>query len=114
MAKKKINSNAKGKAGELEFANLCKGYGFDTRRSQQFSGMHKEADGDVVGLDNCYIEVKRLERINVDLVMDRLKEDNKTGDMGILAHRKNQKSWLITMEFEDWMEMYKRYLLTLE
>ena len=108
----RINSNTKGKVGELEFANLCKTYGFNTRRSVQYSGINIDSDADVIGLPNIYIEVKRVEAINVDKVMDRLREDNKTDDMGILAHRKNNKGWLVTMDFTDWMEIYKRYLTT--
>lgn len=107
----KINSNAKGKNGELEFSNLCKSYGFNTRRSVQYSGINKDADADVIGLPDIYIEVKRVERLNINEAMEQVKRD-KHGDLGIVAHRKNHKPWLITMEFEDWMEMYKRYLLT--
>jgi len=107
----KINSKKKGSKGELEFANLCKQYGFKTRRSQQYSGIDINSDADVIGLPDIYIEVKRLEKINVDLVMDKLRDDNKTDDYGILAHRKNNKGWLVTMDFDDWMEIYKRYLI---
>lgn len=108
----KINSKKKGSRGELEFANLCKEYGFNTRRSEQYCGAN--GDADVIGLPNIYIEVKRVESLNIEKAMGKLREDNLKKDLGILAHRKNNKGWLVTMDFEDWMELYKRYLITLE
>ena len=107
----KINSNAKGKAGELEFANLCKEYGFETRRSQQYCGIN--SDSDVVGLPGLHVEVKRVEKLHLSNAMEQACGDMAKGDMPIIAHRKNREDWMITMRFEDWMEIYKRYLLTI-
>ena len=107
----KINSKKKGSRGELEFANLCKKYGFeDARRSQQYAGINNDAD--VVGLPGLHVEVKRVERLNIDIAMDQCIKDKREDEIGIVAHRKNQKGWLVTMTFEDWVEIYKRYLLT--
>lgn len=107
----KINSKAKGKNGELEFVKICKEYGFeDCRRSQQFSGEGHTAD--IVGLPELHIEVKRVERLNIYDAIEQCERDKKEEDLGIVAHRKNNKDWLITMTFEDWMEIYKRYLVT--
>lgn len=109
----RINSNRKGKVGELEFANLCKDYGFnDARRSQQYSGEGHTAD--VVGLPNLHVEVKRVERLNIEKAIEQCQGDKAEDDLGVVAHRKNNKPWLITMTFDDWMEIYKRYLTTLE
>lgn len=108
----KINSKKKGSRGELEFSNLCKTYGFKTRRSQQYSGFNKDADADVVGLPGIHIEVKRVEKLNIDNAVVQMLRDKKDDELGIVAHRKNQKGWLVTMTFEDWMEIYKRYLVT--
>ncbi len=106
----KINSKQKGKKGELEFANLCKKYGFNTRRSQQFAGINNDAD--VVGLPDIHVEVKRVERLNIYDAIEQAIRDKKDDEMAIVAHRKNHKPWLVTMTFDDWMEIYKRYLLT--
>ena len=48
-----INSRRKGKAGELEWARLCREHGYDCRRGQQFSGSN--GDADVVGLPGIHI-----------------------------------------------------------
>jgi len=108
----KINSNRKGKEAETEFVNLCKKYGFDkVRRSQQYSGMNEDADADVVGLPDLYVEVKRVESLNIGKAIEQCLRDKKEEDFAIVAHRKNNKPWLITMTFDDWMEIYKRYLI---
>ena len=105
---KKINSKQKGKAGELEFSNLCKEHGFDTRRSQQYCGINNDAD--VVGLEGLHIEVKRVERINIDDAMDQAIRDKKDDEIAIIAHRKNRKPWKVTMLFDDWIRFYKKFI----
>lgn len=105
---KKINSKQKGKAGELEFSNLCKEHGFDTRRSQQYAGINNDAD--VVGLEGIHIEVKRVERLNIDNAIEQAIRDKADEEMPIVAHRKNRKPWLVTMLADDWFELYKKYV----
>lgn len=109
----RINSKRKGKDGELEFVNKCKEYGFEgARRSQQYAGINNDAD--VVGLPDLHIEVKRVERLNIYDAIKQCHRDKKVDELGIVAHRKNHEEWLITMTFDEWMEMYKRYLLTID
>jgi hypothetical protein len=40
--------------------------------------------------------------------------DKREEELGIVAHRKDRTPWLVTMTLDDWMEIYKRYLITLE
>ena len=35
---------------------------------------------------------------------------NKKDELGMVAHRKNRRPWLVTMTFEEWIEIYKGYL----
>lgn len=104
----KINSKQKGAKGEREFSNLCKEQGFDTRRSQQYCGAN--GDADVIGLPNIHIEVKRVERLNIENAIEQAISDKKDNDIPIVAHRKNRKPWLVTMTVEDWFKLYKAYL----
>ncbi len=105
---KKINSREKGKAGEREFAALCRKHGFENaRRSQQYSGIN--GDADVVGLDGVHIEVKRVERLNIEKALQQAKRDSKEGEIPIVAHRKNREEWLITMRAEDWFKLYRAW-----
>lgn len=104
---KKINSREKGKAGEREFAALCREHGFENaRRGQQYSGI--EGD-DVVGLDGIHVEVKRVERLNISNAMQQAIRDSKEDEVPIVAHRKNRGSWKVTMRAEDWFKLYKAW-----
>lgn len=104
----RINSRAKGAAGEREWANICKKQGFeDARRGQQFSGIEGK---DVVGLPAIHVEVKRVERLNISNAMRQAERDKADNEIPIVAHRKNREPWLVTMRAEDWFKFYKKYL----
>ena len=103
----KINSKRKGKRGELEFSNLCKEHGFNTRRSQQYSGIN--GDADVVGLEGIHIE-----RLNISNAMKQAIRDSKEGEIPIVAHRKNRENWKVTMKLDDWFKFYKAWLKEVE
>jgi len=100
-----MNSNQKGKVGEREFAKVCREHGYEARRGQQYNGI--EGD-DVVGLPGIHIEVKRVERLNIEGAMSQSKADAKTV-IPIVAHRKNHCEWLITMTAEDWFNFYREW-----
>jgi Holliday junction resolvase len=98
-------SRNKGKRGEREFASLCREEGYDARRGQQYSGVEGE---DVIGLPGIHIEVKRVERLNIYDAIDQAVRDTQ-GAIPIVAHRKNNHRWLITMCAEDWFEIYREW-----
>lgn len=102
-----MNSNRKGKSGELELAHKLKEYGYNARRSVQYCGAN--GDADVVGLDGIHIECKRVERLNIDDAMEQVIADVRAGELPAVFHRKNRKKWLVTMTLDDWMELYKAY-----
>lgn len=103
-----INSNQKGKRGEREVAGLLKEHGFsDARRSQQYAGTNNDAD--VVGLDGIHIEVKRVERLNIDKAMEQAISDCGEEDTPVVIHRKDRKDWKVTMLFDDWVDLYKAW-----
>ena len=106
MGTKKINSREKGKKGEREIAKLIRERGYDVRRGQQYNGLEGE---DVVGLDYIHIEVKRVEQLNIDNAMEQAKRDAKLGQIPAVFHRKNNKKWKVTLEFEDFMTLYDSY-----
>ena len=102
-----MNSRDKGKRGELEAAKLLKEHGYDARRGQQFSGAN--GDADVVGLPGIHIEVKRVEKLNIDNALDQAIRDKRAAEIPIVLHRKNRSVWKVTMRFEDWIAMYKAW-----
>ena len=102
-----MNSRDKGKRGELEVAHLLKKYGYDARRGQQYAGSN--GDADVVGLPDIHLEVKRVEKLNIDNALSQSIRDARDEEVPIVMHRKNRTEWKITMRFEDWMEMYEAW-----
>lgn len=101
-----MNSNRKGKVAELEVAHLLQEYGYDARRSVQYCGAN--GDADVVGLPGVHLEVKRVEKLNLDKAMEQSIADAKEGEMPVVVHRKNRKEWEVTMLMKDFMELYER------
>lgn len=98
-----MNSRNKGARGERELAELLRGYGYEARRGQQFSGAN--GDADVVGLPGYHIECKRVERLNIDEAMAQSIRDARENEIPIVCHRKDRKGWLVTIRFEDFMEV---------
>ncbi len=109
-----INSKQKGKNGELEFAHECEKYGLlGVHRTAQTNGKLEQSLADCEGLPGIHIEVKRVERLNIDGAMDQAKRDlstKKEKRFPVVFHRRNRKKWLATMEFQDWVELYKCWL----
>lgn len=104
-----INSRQKGKRGELELASILRELGFqNVRRSQQYAGMH--GDADLVGLEKIHVEVKRNEHLNVQDAVDQSVRDAREGELPAVFHRKNDCPWLVTMKLEDWIEIYKEFI----
>lgn len=102
-----MNSREKGKRGELEVAHLLQQYGYEARRSQQYAGINNDAD--VVGLPGIHIEVKRVEKLNIDNALDQAFVDKGDDEIPIVMHRKNRAWWKVTMDFDDWMKLYKAW-----
>lgn len=101
-----INSKKKGANGERELANKLKEYGYNTRRGQQYNGLEGE---DVVGLDYIHIECKRVERLNLEDAILQAKRDTSNLQVPAVFHRKNNHKWLVTMELENWMQLYAEF-----
>ena len=117
-----MNSREKGKRGEIELSHILNAYGYETRRSQQFSGAN--GDADVVGLPGIHIEVKRVEKLNIDKALKQSIDDSYADELkqGIdlipaVFHRSNDDRkkgstkgvWKVTLRLKDFMEIYKAW-----
>ena len=106
------NSRKKGSRGELEWAKFCHEQGFDkVRRTQQYCGNTGDAS-DCVGLPSIHQEVKRVERLQLYDAINQAVIDSKgagKGALPIVAHRKNNCEWLVTMRAEDWFTLYREF-----
>ena len=98
------NSRRKGAVGEREIAKYLREHGFtDARRGQQFKG---GADSpDVVGLTGFHIEVKRVERLDLNAAMEQSIRDSAPNETPIVVHRRNNDYWKVTMRLDDFMEV---------
>ena len=102
-----INSRQKGARGEREFAKwIIENLGVSARRGQQFSG---GADSPDVACDlPLHFEVKRVEKLNIDVAMSQAVRD--CGDnLPVVVHRKDGKDWLFTVRAED-IEEFSRII----
>ena len=110
----RLNSRNKGKRGELELAHFLQGYGYDTRRGQQFSGAN--GDADVVGLPGIHIECKRVEKTSINEWLYQAITDARSEEIPVVFHRQNHDSknpvkgqWKVTLRADDFMELYKNW-----
>ena len=101
------NGKRKGKEGELELAHKLEEYGYNTRRSVQYNG--KDGQADVIGLPHIHVEIKRVEKLNIYDAITQAIRDAKNGNLPAVFHRKNRCNWLVTIELDDFMKIYKAY-----
>lgn len=102
MATSKINSRAKGCAGERELAQLLRNQGhLDARRGCQYNGLN--GDADVIGVKGIHIECKRQEKVYDEAWMKQAEGDVRKGDIPVVIYRRNHEKWklLIRQDLAD-------------
>jgi Holliday junction resolvase len=103
-----LNSREKGKRFERELASLLRSHGYkDARRSVQYCAAN--GDADVVGLPGIHIEAKAVERLNLYDAMAQAKRDAREGLLPAVFHKKNRCKVLVTMELEDFINIYREW-----
>lgn len=103
-----VNSKAKGARFERTLASRLREYGYDCRRGQQYCGAN--GDADVVGLPGLHIEAKHQETMRLYEWMSQAKRDSEgTGRLPAVFHKKNNAAILVTMELEDFMNLYREW-----
>lgn len=105
----KINSRAKGAAGEREWASYCREQGFDARRGQQFKGTADSPDVVSESMSMFHAEVKRVEKLQLQDAMDKAIAE--AGDkIPYVAHRRNRCNWLVTVRADDFFKLVREYI----
>lgn len=109
---KKINSKQKGAKFERKLASLFRNYGYDeARRTAQYCGNTGDAS-DVVGLPYLHIEAKHQEKMYLyDWMAQAISDANASGKgvFPAVFHKKNRCDILVTMRFDDFMQIYTEY-----
>lgn len=101
-----VNSKQKGARFERHLASRLREYGYEARRTAQYCGNTGDAS-DVVGLPGLHIEAKHQEQMRLYDWMSQAKRDSEgTGKLPAVFHKKNNADILVTMTFEDFMNLY--------
>ncbi|CDA50604.1 putative uncharacterized protein [Dialister sp. CAG:486] len=105
-----INSKAKGKRGELAWCRFCGGFGYTVRRTAQFCGNNEAGAADCIGIRGIHQEVKFVEHLNIQDAMDQSIRDARKAmkdEVPIVAHKRSNCEWLVTMRACDFLKLYK-------
>lgn len=104
-----MNSRSKGARGERGWRDFLRENGLTARRGQQFSGSPDSPDVVCEELGKYHFEVKFVQRLNIDDAVVQA-----VGDCGtktpVVAHRKNNGKWLVTMLADDWIKLVREAL----
>ena len=107
-----VNSKQKGARFERHLAGLFREYGYsEARRTAQYCGNTGDAS-DVVGLPGLHIEAKHQEKMCLYDWMAQAKRDaaaNGKGYLPAVFHKKNNAEILVTMTFDDFMNLYREW-----
>ena len=103
-----INSKNKGCRFERWVGHYGQEHGLDSRRGQQFAGGPDSPD--VIGYPGLHIEAKHNERLNVYDAMDQAIRDSGGKNKPTVIWKKNYKPVLVTMQIDDWWELYEAWL----
>lgn len=98
-----VNSKAKGSQGEREIAKILRDHGFDARRGVQYCGYN--GDADVIGLPGYHLEVKRVEKLNIDKAYEQSERDAKPHEVPLVVYRKNRTKWKVVIDLEDFLKL---------
>ena len=106
-----VNSKQKGARFERQLASKLREFGYEARRTAQYCGNTGDAS-DVVGLPGLHIEAKHQETMRLYEWMAQAKRDAEAGGENRLPavfHKKNRAAVLVTMELDDFMELYREW-----
>ncbi len=103
-----MNSRAKGARGERQWRDELRANGYDARRGQQFSGSPDSPDVVCAALAWAHFEVKAVERLNIEDAMEQARRDG-AGKKPVVAHKRNHRRWLVTMEAEIFFELIREF-----
>lgn len=102
-----INSRDKGARAERLFRDQLRERGYTAIRSQQYCGSADSADVISPELAHLHFEVKAVQRFNLWDAMNQAIRDSEGRKTPIVAYKRNNHEWLVTMRASDWLDMLK-------
>ena len=106
-----VRSKDKGARFERLLASKFREHGYDARRTAQYCGNTGDAS-DVVGLPGIHIEAKHQEAMRLYEWISQAVRDAEAGGEGripIVFHKKNNAEILVTLRFDDFMNIYREW-----
>lgn len=91
----------KGKVAELEVVHAFDDAGFPCRRS----GDTGQIVGDLDGLPDLYVEVRRRERLDMPGWIREVADETPEGKVGVLAFRRSREPWHVCIGLEDFLTL---------
>lgn len=101
----------KGARFERLLASRFREYGYDASRTAQHCGKTGQA-ADVTGPPGIHIEAKHQEKMQLYEWMAQAKRDAAAAGenrLPVVCHKKNNAEILVTMGFDDWMNLYNEW-----
>lgn len=92
-------SRNKGYRGEKEVEKILRDHGINAKRGLVFNG-----EPDIVDDTPFHWEIKRAERTEIGKWMKQSTEQCR-GKIPTVVHRRSREDWLITMRFEDFLNL---------
>jgi Holliday junction resolvase len=102
-----MNARQKGARGEREWRDQLREAGYTARRGQQFAGGSDSPDVVCDELARVvHFEVKRVQSLNIHAAVQQATRDG-NGKAPVVAHRKNNQPWLVTVLADDFFKLLK-------
>ena len=109
-----INSNAKGKRGELEVVKIINKYlGTNFRRTPNSGGL--SIKGDIIDIDNTnplydfHIEIKNTNTLQIPKWMQQIENDMPLGKTGLLI-AKFKRNWFTWLSIQDFLYLISQIM----
>lgn len=104
-------SRNKGARFERQVAAMFRENGYEASRSAQHCGSTGIA-ADVIGAPGVWVEAKHQEQFRIydwmaQSIHDATEEGK--GNLPIVIFKKNHHDVLVTMRFEDWIQLYREW-----
>lgn len=103
-----MNSRQKGCRGEREWASFLRDHGYEAERGQQRAG-GKDSPDVKTNMPNIHFEVKRTNRLRLEDAVAQSRRDAGDDEMPVVAYRKDHGKWLVIVDAEDFMTLFKAW-----